>query len=55
MSRLIKNNSSYKPAIFMVWDTRDCYTCSFTEFFPFCSKRYYISNYKDFNFLAPAL
>ena len=30
-------------------DMRDIYTCSFTEFLPFCSKLYYFSNFKDFN------
>ena len=33
-------------------DTTDAYTCSFTEFFPFCSKLYYFSNFKDFSTLA---
>lgn len=33
---------------------RDCYTCSFTEFHPFCPKLYYFSNFKDFNTLTPA-
>ena len=30
-------------------DTTDSYTCSFTEFFPFCSSLYYFSSFKDFN------
>jgi hypothetical protein len=29
-------------------DMRDVYTCSFTEFLPFCSKLYYFSSFKDF-------
>jgi len=33
----------------VVVDMRDVYTCSFTEFYPFCSKLYYFSNYKDFS------
>jgi hypothetical protein len=37
-----------------IMDMRDCYTCSFTEFYPFCPKLYYFSNFKDFNTLAPA-
>lgn len=28
------------------------YTCSFTEFLPFCVKLYYFSNFKDFNRIA---
>ncbi len=36
-------------------DMRDDYTCSFTEFFPFCIKLYYFSNFKDFNTLPQAL
>jgi hypothetical protein len=36
---------------FLVVDMRDFYTCSFTEFFPFCNKLYYFSNYKDFSTL----
>jgi hypothetical protein len=39
---------------YTVLDMRDCYTCSFTEFYPFCPKLYYFSNFKDFNTLAPA-
>ncbi len=40
------------PALML--DMRDCYTCSFTEFYPFCPELYYISNFKDFNTQAPA-
>lgn len=29
-------------------DTTDCFTCSFTEFMPFCFKLYYFSSYKAF-------
>lgn len=39
---------------YTVLDMSDCYTCSFTEFSPFCPKLYYFSNFKDFNTLAPA-
>ena len=43
----------YIPPFFihnrLVLDMRDCFTCSFTEFFPFCIKLYYFSNFKDFN------
>ena len=38
----------------MVIDTTDSYTCSFTEFFPFCAALYYFSNFKDFNTLGRA-
>ena len=33
----------------IVLDMTDSFTCSFTEFFPFCNKLYYFSNFKDFN------
>ena len=36
----------------LVVDMRDCFTCSFTEFLPFCSKLYHFSNFKDFNSIA---
>lgn len=42
------------PVRYIVLDTRDSFTCSFTEFFPFCPKLYYFSNFKDFNTLTPA-
>ncbi len=38
----------------VVLDMTDSYTCSFTEFFPFCIKLYYFSNFKDFNTLPQA-
>lgn len=31
-----------------VLDTRDCFTCSFTEFLPFTSALYYYSSFKAF-------
>lgn len=51
-----KNNSSSSlhPVRYVILDMRDCYTCSFTEFYPFCPKLYYFSNFKDFNTIAPA-
>lgn len=33
----------------LLLDMRDFFTCSFTEFLPFCEKLYYLSNFKDFN------
>jgi hypothetical protein len=54
MAGVIQYNKKSSHARFVVLDTRDCYTCSFTEFFPFCLKLYYFSNFKDFNTLAPA-
>lgn len=39
---------------FTLLDMSDCYTCSFTEFYPFCLKLYYFSNFKDFNTIALA-
>lgn len=38
----------------VVLDMRNSFTCSFTEFFPFCNKLYYFSNFKDFNRFAQA-
>lgn len=54
MTRTGKHTSSSRPAWNIILDMRDCYTCSFTEFYPFCPKLYYFSNFKDFNTLAPA-
>lgn len=53
------NNASTKYTIamtdrYVVLDMRDAFTCSFTEFYPFCPKLYYFSNFKDFNTNAPA-
>ena len=42
------------PEKYIVLDMRNSYTCSFTEFFPFCIKLYYFSNFKDFNTPAQA-
>jgi hypothetical protein len=39
---------------FIIRDMSDCYTCSFTEFIPFCSGVFYFSNFKDFNTSAQA-
>jgi len=39
---------SKKP---IVVDMRDFYTCSFTEFYPFCKELYYFSTFKDFSTL----
>lgn len=36
----------------LVLDMSDCYTWSFPEFVPFCTKLYYFSSFKDFNKLA---
>lgn len=38
----------------LIVDMRNSYTCSFTEFFPFCSRLYYFSNFKDFGTSALA-
>jgi hypothetical protein len=54
MTGVAKHTSSFHPVWHVVLDMRDCYTCSFTEFYPFCLKLYYFSNFKDFNTLAPA-
>jgi len=36
-------------AIHVILDMSDSYTCSFTEFYPFCKHLYYFSTFKDFN------
>lgn len=46
------NNSGILRRI--VLDMRERFTCSFTEFFPFCKKLYYFSNFKDFNTFSQA-
>lgn len=33
----------------LVLSTQDHFTCSFTEFLPFCIELYYFSNFKDFS------
>jgi hypothetical protein len=38
----------------IVLDTRDCFTCSFTEFLPFTSALYYFSSFKAFKTITPA-
>lgn len=35
-------------------DMTDSFTCSFTEFYPFCLKLYYFSSLKDFNTIPQA-
>ena len=51
----ISTNIIYSfPKKHIVLDMRDSYTCSFTEFYPFCIKLYYFSNFKDFNTLPQA-
>lgn len=41
-------------ARYIVLDGTDRYTCSFTEFSPFCAELYYFSSYKDFNTFSQA-
>lgn len=48
-NRRNKNNLLNFPNKRVELDLSDDYTCSFTEFFPFCVKLYYFSNFKDFN------
>ena len=54
MKGIITNNFLSFTKKHVVLDMRDSYTCSFTEFFPFCIKLYYFSNFKDFNTLVQA-
>ena len=39
---------------YLIPEINDHYTCSFTEFVPFCPQLYYFSNFKDFNTLTQA-
>ena len=39
--------------VHVVLDMRNSYTCSFTEFLPFCNKLYYFSALKAFPGFAP--
>ena len=54
----MNNNSIYSIRLYdprhFVSGTRVVEICSFTEFFPFCKKLYYFSNFKDFNKLTQA-
>jgi hypothetical protein len=54
MAGTIKNINFSLHKKHVVLDMTDSYTCSFTEFFPFCIKLYYFSNFKDFNTLPQA-
>jgi len=49
--KYISTNQPFKS---VVPDMSGYYTCSFTEFMPFCISLYYFSNFKDFNTLAQA-
>jgi len=40
--------SSIFNRYFIVLDMSDCFTCSFTEFYPFTQGLYYFSSFKDF-------
>jgi len=52
MTGFVKYDSTIFIHNRLVVDMRDYFTCSFTEFFPFCIKLYYFSNFKDFNRIA---
>lgn len=54
MTRSIKHITLSSPAPLVQWDLRDCFTESFPEFVPFCSRLYYFSNFKDFSTVIPA-
>jgi hypothetical protein len=53
MSRCRIHSTPVSPAP-LVWDMRDCYTDSFPEFLPFCTKLYYFSSLKAFKTIVPA-
>lgn len=54
MARSYKHITLCAPAFLVQWDLRDCFTGSFPEFVPFCSRLYYFSNFKDFSTVLPA-
>lgn len=39
---------------YLVLDTRDCFTCSFTEFLPFNAGMYHYSSFKAFKSITSA-
>jgi hypothetical protein len=47
-------NTTLCSGIPLVLDMSDCYTWSFPEFLPFCSRLYYFSSYKEFDSAALA-
>jgi len=49
MTGFLQNNHFYFFQKHVVLDMSDSYTCSFTEFSPFCIRLYYFSNFKDFS------
>jgi hypothetical protein len=55
---MLKNKARSRFAILheyvILLDTRDCYTCSFTEFLPFAAAMYYFSTFKAFKALSMA-
>jgi hypothetical protein len=54
MTGIITNIHSGFHKKHIVLDMTNSYTCSFTEFLPFCIRLYYFSNFKDFSKLPQA-
>jgi len=54
MTDIFKHMVSKISARYAVLARSENHICSFTEFFPFCHKRYFFSNYKDFHVFAQA-
>ncbi|HMR91096.1 MAG TPA: hypothetical protein PKC69_02235 [Chitinophagaceae bacterium] len=48
MSGISMHTVSSLSSCYVNPDMRDCYTCSFTEFYPFCPELYYFSSLKKF-------
>ena len=51
-SFIVKPTSTNK--YFLILNTQDCFTCSFTEFLPFTSALYYFSTFKAFKQMSAA-
>ncbi len=49
MTGIIAHTVSLHNSYVLLLDSRDCYTCSFTEFLPFASDLYYYSSLKEFH------
>ena len=48
MTGIFNNKIKVANKKYLIIDTTDAFTCSFTEFLPFCSALYYFSNFKEF-------
>jgi hypothetical protein len=53
MAAILHQNKPFTVLIrYFIAGVRNCYICSFTEFYPFCRKLYYFSTFKAFEAAA---